>query len=97
MVEVYFVHINSNDIRLVFCSIQALVYVGLGRIEEAIQILNSIVQRDVPEHVTVRGDEIFDEVVSFIDCFYLLIFNYLYIRSHSSKTSCQKGVGDGRI
>ena len=41
-----------------------LVYTRIGRVHEAVQMLKSIVEQDIPDHVKFRG-EIFDEIVSF--------------------------------
>ena len=46
-----------------FLFLQALVYTGLGRLEEAVQILRSIIEIDQPDTIA-RGGEVFVNTVS---------------------------------
>ena len=42
---------------------QTLVYTKLGRLEDAVQMLKTIIAADVPDHVAT-GNEVFQEIVS---------------------------------
>ena len=57
-------HDSFLELRLCCSGIwQILTYVRLGRHDEAVQLLKSVVQRDVPDREK-KGNEVFAEVVS---------------------------------
>jgi len=50
---------------------QVLTYASLGRVEQAINLMRTLVDQDLPDHVKSRGD-IFEDVVCYM--FYLLTY-----------------------
>jgi len=48
---------------LAYVNTKAMIYVKLGRLSDAVQLLRSVLERDEPDHVS-RGDEIFEDVLT---------------------------------